>query len=289
MRKLPEWMGASLAVAACGALVWLERRRPLRRSVESKLERNARNLAVAGLAAVALRFAERPVVERLSALVERRGIGLLKQVGLPRALEATLAVVLLDYTLYVWHALTHRVPWLWRFHLVHHADLDLDASTALRFHFGELVFSVAWRAAQVILIGVSPQSYAAWQRLLFVSILFHHSNVRLPVEAERRLSLFVVTPRMHGIHHSTVRAERDANWSSGLTLWDRLHGTLRLNVAQGEIEIGVPLYRAAGELGLAGILKLPFGAAQAARGAAQTGVRARPVGARIVPADHLLA
>jgi sterol desaturase/sphingolipid hydroxylase (fatty acid hydroxylase superfamily) len=289
MRKLPAWIGASLAVGACGALVWLERRRPLRRAVESKLERNARNLAVAGVAAVALRFAERPVVERLTALVERRGIGLLKQVALPRALEAALAVVLLDYTLYVWHVLTHRVPLLWRFHLVHHADLDLDASTGLRFHFGELIFSVAWRAAQVLLIGVSPRAYAAWQRLLFVSILFHHSNVRLPVEAERRLSLLVVTPRMHGIHHSTVRAERDANWSSGLALWDRLHGTLRLNVAQAEIEIGVPPYRAPGELALSEILKLPFGAAQAARVAAQTGERARHGDAQTAPADHLLA
>jgi sterol desaturase/sphingolipid hydroxylase (fatty acid hydroxylase superfamily) len=261
MRKLPTWIGASLAVGAYGALVWLERGRPLRRRpVESKLERNARNLAVAGVAAVALQLAERPVVERLTSLVERRKVGLLKRVALPRALEVALAVVLLDYTLYVWHVLAHRVPALWRFHLVHHADLDLDASTALRFHFGELVASVPWRAAQVLTIGVSPQSFSTWQSLLFVSILFHHSNVRLPVGVERRLNKFVVTPRMHGIHHSTVRRERDANWSSGLTLWDRLHGTLRLNVPQDAIEIGVPSYREPGELGLTEILKLPFGA-----------------------------
>jgi sterol desaturase/sphingolipid hydroxylase (fatty acid hydroxylase superfamily) len=266
MRKLPTWISASLAVGALGALVWMERRRPLRRrSNESKLERNARNLAVAGVAAVVLQLAERPVVERLTALVERRKVGLLKLVGLPRPLEVALAVVLLDYTLYVWHVLTHRVPALWRFHLVHHADLDLDASTAVRFHFGELIISVAWRAAQVLSLGVSPQSYAVWQRMLFVSILFHHSNVRLPVEVERRLNLLFVTPRMHGIHHSTVRRERDANWSSGLTLWDRLHGTLRLNVPQDEIEIGVPLYREPEELGLADILKLPFGAERPAR------------------------
>jgi sterol desaturase/sphingolipid hydroxylase (fatty acid hydroxylase superfamily) len=258
MRKLPTWIGASLGAVAFGALVWLERRRPLRRQVESKLERNARNLAVAGVAAVTLQLAERPVIERLTALVERRRVGLLKLAALPRPLEIALAVVLLDYTLYVWHVLTHRVPALWRFHLVHHADLDLDASTALRFHFGELVVSVAWRAAQVTVIGVSPRSLSAWQKLLFVSILFHHSNVRLPVEVERRLNRFIVTPRMHGIHHSMVRRERDANWSSGLTLWDKLHGTLRLDVPQDEIEIGVPLYRAPAELGLIEILKLPF-------------------------------
>ncbi|HZG54488.1 MAG TPA: sterol desaturase family protein, partial [Pyrinomonadaceae bacterium] len=153
----------------------------------------------------------------------------------------------------------------WRFHLVHHADLDLDASTALRFHFGELLFSVAWRAAQVLALGVSPRSLSTWQSLLFVSILFHHSNARLPIGVERRLNLILVTPRMHGIHHSTVREERDANWSSGLTLWDRLHGTLRLNVPQAEIEIGVPAYRAPEELGLVALLKLPFGAERPAR------------------------
>jgi sterol desaturase/sphingolipid hydroxylase (fatty acid hydroxylase superfamily) len=126
-----------------------------------------------------------------------------------------------------------------------------------------------------------------WQSFLFVSILFHHSNVRLPVEVERRLNLLLVTPRMHGIHHSTVRAERDANWSSGLTLWDKLHGTLRLNVPQAEIEIGVPAYRAPEELGLFEVLKLPFGAERTARPS--------PPGARAmstvppVAADHLSA
>lgn len=281
-------MNATLAVGAFGALVWLERRRPLRRRpVESKLRRDARNLAVAGVAAAALQLAERPVVERLTALVERRKIGLLKLVALPRVPEIALAVVLLDYTLYVWHMLTHRVPWLWHFHLVHHADLDLDASTALRFHFGELVISAAWRAAQVLLIGVSPQSYAAWQNLLLVSILFHHSNVRLPVETERRLNLLLVTPRMHGIHHSTVRGERDANWSSGLTLWDRLHGTLRLNVPQAGIEIGVPAYRESEELGLSAILKLPFGAQRDGQPASPGARTERD--AHAVAAGHLLA
>ncbi|HEY9402566.1 MAG TPA: sterol desaturase family protein [Pyrinomonadaceae bacterium] len=287
MRKLPTWISASLGAGAFGALVWLEQRRPLRRPVESKLERDARNLAVAGVAALALQVAERPVVERLTALVERRKVGLLKQVALPRTLEVALAIVLLDYTLYVWHVLTHRVDALWRFHLVHHADLDLDASTALRFHFGELVLSVAWRAAQVLLIGVSPQSLSAWQSLLFVSILFHHSNARLPVEVERRLNKLVVTPRMHGIHHSTLRGERDANWSSGLTLWDRLHGTLRLNVPQGQIEIGLPAYRAPEELGLVEILKMPFGAEREAARMPE-GVRTRSA-ALPVPPEHLLA
>jgi sterol desaturase/sphingolipid hydroxylase (fatty acid hydroxylase superfamily) len=169
-----------------------------------------------------------------------------------------LAVLLMDYTLYLWHVLTHRLPLLWRFHVVHHVDLDLDASTALRFHAGELAISTAWRAGQVLLIGVSPLSLFFWQTFLLLSILFHHSNVRLPFATERWLNHLIVTPRMHGIHHSIVQEETNSNWSSGLTIWDRLHGTLRLNVPQAEITIGVPAYREPEEVRLMEILKLPF-------------------------------
>lgn len=257
--KVPSWLSGALVLGAFGALVWLERRRPLREERESKLTRSARNLAVAAAGAAALRLTEAPVAERLTALVERRKVGLLKLVRLPVWLEVAGAVMLLDYTLYLWHVLTHRVPWLWRFHVVHHIDLDLDATTALRFHFAELAVSVPWRAAQILVLGVSPLALSVWQTLLMLSILFHHSNVRLPAGLERRLNLFVVTPRMHGIHHSVVREEADSNWSSGLTLWDRLHGTLCLDVPQDAVDIGVPAYREPREVGLTSMLALPFG------------------------------
>lgn len=257
-RNVPTWVSAPLVLGAFGALLWLERRRPLRRAIEPKLTREARNLAVAAVSAAALQLAERPVIEPLTALVERRRWGLLKRVRLPVWLEVALAIVLLDYTLYLWHVLTHRLPFLWRFHVVHHVDLDLDASTALRFHFAELALSVPWRAAQVSLLGVSPLSFSVWQTLLFLSIMFHHSNLRLPINFERRLNRLIVTPRMHGIHHSIVREETDSNWSSGLTLWDYLHGTLRLNVPQEEITIGVPAYRQPEEVGLLQILVMPL-------------------------------
>src|SRR5437899_5118113 len=135
--------------------------------------------------------------------------------------------------------LTHRVPFLWRFHVVHHI-----------------------RAAQVVTIGVSPLALSIWQTGLLVSILFHHSNVHLPVVLECRLALVVVTPRLRGIHHSIVRAETDSNWSSGLTLWDRLHGTLRLDVLQDAITIGVPAYREPREVTLPRILAMPFARAR---------------------------
>jgi sterol desaturase/sphingolipid hydroxylase (fatty acid hydroxylase superfamily) len=257
-QRVPNWLSGTLALGLGSWLLWQELRRPLRRTTESKLHRNARNLAVAGAGAAVLQLAERPLIVPLAALVERRGLGLLQQLPLPGWLTVPLAVVLLDYTLYLWHVLTHRTPWLWRFHVVHHLDRDLDASTALRFHFVELLASIPWRAGQVLLIGVSPLALSLWQTLLFLSILFHHSNIELPIEWERRLNRFIVTPRMHGIHHSLVRAETDSNWSSGLTLWDWLHGTLRRNVPQQEIIIGVPAYRDSAEVGLAKILKLPF-------------------------------
>ncbi len=258
-KRLLNLFGGAVTFGTFGVLLYLENHRPLRRRVESKLTRNSRNLMVAGLAAVALQLAEQPVVAPLTKLVERKNIGLLKLIRLPRLLETILAVVLMDYTLYAWHVLTHRIPFLWRFHLIHHVDLDLDASTALRFHFGEIIVSAAWRAAQIVVIGVSPLSFAAWQAFLFPSILFHHSNVRLPREVEKKLSRFVVTPRMHGIHHSVERSETDSNWSSGLTVWDWLHGTLKTNVEQKETIIGVPAYREPEQVALTKIVPMPFG------------------------------
>jgi sterol desaturase/sphingolipid hydroxylase (fatty acid hydroxylase superfamily) len=164
----------------------------------------------------------------------------------------------MDYTLYVWHVLTHRVPFLWRFHVVHHADLDLSATTALRFHFAEMLLSVPWRAAQVLLLGIGPRTLSCWQKATLAEIVFHHSNLRLPVRVERHLVRLIVTPRMHGIHHSTVREETDSNWSSGLTVWDWLHGTLLLDVPQQDIDIGVPAWRDPKELTLPTLAAMPF-------------------------------
>lgn len=256
---MPLWISAPLVLGAFGALVWRELRRPLRASVEPKLRRNVRNLAMAGLSAAAVQIAAAPVLQPLTRTVERRRWGLLRRLDLPVWLEVPLAVVLLDYSLYLWHVLNHRAPFLWRFHRVHHVDLDLDASTALRFHFGELTMATAWNAAEVLLLGITPLTLSVRQTLLMVSILFHHSNAELPEEVERRLVSWIVTPRMHGIHHSIVQEETDSNWSSGLTVWDRLHGTLRLDVPQDEITIGIPAYRDPAEVTLPKIVAMPFG------------------------------
>jgi sterol desaturase/sphingolipid hydroxylase (fatty acid hydroxylase superfamily) len=283
---MPAWLTGMLVIGEIGWLLWLERRRPLRQPVESKLRRTARNLGVAAVSAAALQIAERPLIAPLAARIGKERWGALPMFSLPLWLEIPIAVLLLDYTLYLWHVLMHRLTWLWRFHLPHHVDLDLDASTALRFHFGELVISVAWRAGQVALIGVTPLSLSVWQTLLLLSILFHHSNVRLSIETERWLSRFIVTPRLHGIHHSIIREETDSNWSSGLTVWDWLHGTLKLNVPQQEITIGVPAYRDPSEVGYSKIMTMPF---QRQRTAWQLPGNVEPERKSLPPSNRLVA
>lgn len=257
----PERSSALPGAAVLGAFVMLllaERCRPLRRRVEPGLSREARNLAIAATSALVIRLVEKPLVEPLARMAVRHCRGLLLCRPLPAPLEAALALALLDFTLTLWHILTHRVPLLWRFHLVHHVDPDVSASTALRFHFAEMMLSVPWRAAQVMLIGVRPRWLRLWQTATLVEIMFHHANLRLPRRLERRLGRLIVTPRLHGIHHSSRREERDTNWSSGLTIWDWLFGTLKLDVPQQALTIGVPAYRHAPALTLPRLMAMPF-------------------------------
>jgi sterol desaturase/sphingolipid hydroxylase (fatty acid hydroxylase superfamily) len=268
----------ALVAGWVAGLLWLEHKRSLRRVVDSKLKRDVRNLAIAGLAAAAVRLFEFPVAVAIAARAQRDGSGLLRMLPAPEWGRTVAAILLLDYTLYIWHRLTHRIPLLWRFHQVHHLDREMDASTALRFHFGEMTLSVAFRAAQVWVIGATPASYAAWQTFLFLCILFHHANVRLPLSWERRLARILVTPRLHGIHHSIVPEEVNSNWSSGLTIWDWLHGTLRTSVAQDSIVIGVAGLRNDRDQELRSALSFPFGAAAGVPPAVASGSR-EPVSA----------
>jgi len=146
---------------------------------------------------------------------------------------------------------------LWRFHLVHHTDLDLDVATALRFHAGELVLSCGWRAAQVAVIGPPVALVIGFELVFEAATAFHHSNWRLPDALDAALAWLIVTPRMHGIHHSTLEPETNSNWSVMFTWWDRLHRTLRLERRIGTpLVIGVPAYRE--PLGVRGLLTLPF-------------------------------
>ncbi len=228
------------AVAVAGLLLFLaERRWPLRHPRAALLARLALNLLLAAVALVTAAGLVRPLVVRLLGRGDR---GMLGALHLPPPIAAVLAFLLLDLSFYWWHRLNHRLPWLWRFHNVHHFDPDLDVSTALRFHYGEIAFSAAFRVAQVAILGLGPGVYWSYELCFQANTLFHHSNVRLPIALERALARVLVTPRMHGIHHSQVETEAMSNYGVLLPWWDRLHRTLRLNVPQRLVVIGVPAY-----------------------------------------------
>lgn len=249
--------GAVIAITG-GIMLLAERYAPLRRTVESKLRRVIRNLTAGGVSLALVSLLQAPLLQPVASWIQRDRIGLLQIVALPRWIATIAGIVLLDYTLWWWHWANHRVPFFWRFHLVHHIDRDLDTTTALRFHFGELTLSIPVRAAQMVLIGVDPRTLWLWQTIVFGSILFHHANVRLPQAVERVLVRFIVTPRMHGIHHSDRIEESNSNWSNLLSVWDFLHRTARLDVPQERVVIGVPAYRNPADVTLGKILLLPF-------------------------------
>lgn len=238
--------------------LFLEKLRPLRRSTQPKMRRVVTNLAIASVSAIALRLIFFPIVLAVSQWSQKNQIGLLYQIQMPSLILSFFVITLLDYTLWIWHWLNHKIPFLWRFHNVHHVDLDLDVTTASRFHFGELIISSGFRSGQVILFGIDPLTLVTYEIVTTLAAQFHHSNIRLPLSVEKVLNKIVVTPRMHGIHHSIVREETDSNYSTIFSFWDRLHRTLRLNVHQIDITIGVAAYRDPQEVGLFNSLAMPF-------------------------------
>lgn len=258
MREVPGWLRTALIFGTAATLWWLEERRPLRRSVESKTKRALRNLGVAATAGVVVEAVEVPVAKALIDVCERNNVGLLRLLPFPEPFAILFGVLALDYTLYWWHQATHKVPLLWRFHEPHHADRDMDALTALRFHFGEVGLSVFYRSAQIGVLGVSHTAFSIWQTILVLCILFHHSNVNIPPHIERRLSRLLITPRLHGIHHSNVQTEADSNFSSGFAFWDKIHGSRRDDVPQNAIVIGVPAQSNAEDVTFTKVLGMPF-------------------------------
>lgn len=254
--------GSSVTVAvvlAVGlALFLLERVLPLRKARSLLLGRLAVNVAVSALAFGAALAFVRPAAQAAFGWSEDQPFGLLHLVALPPALQAVVAFLLMDLSFYYWHLLNHKVPFLWRFHNVHHFDPDLDVSTAFRFHFGEIALSAGLRVVQVLVIGLSGWAYAAYELAFQANTLFHHSNLRLPIRVERALNRVLVTPRMHGIHHSQVQRETNSNYGVVLPWWDRLHRTLGLNVPQSAVVIGVPGYSEPDDNRLWSMIASPF-------------------------------
>ena len=246
------WLAYSLS------LLLLQWRFPLRRQHFSVLRRLVRNfvLSIPGFAIV--RFAMLPIPIAVAIWAQHRGIGLLNWLALPGWAAAIATFVLMDYAYWWWHWTNHMVPFFWRFHNVHHTDLDLDVSTAARFHFGEMIFSIGFLSLAVTVFGITPIMLMIFFITFEAATLFHHSNWRLPIRLERLFNLIIVSPRMHGIHHSIVQRETNSNWGTIFCWWDKLHRTLRRDVPQDEITIGVAAYRDEKELTLGQLLVLPF-------------------------------
>ena len=236
----------------------LERLSPLRKSTRSLIVRMVVNVAIAILMFLAAIALVQPAAKWALRWSADKPFGLVQLVGLPTWAKFALSFLLMDLGFYYWHVANHRVPFLWRFHNVHHIDPDLDVTTAFRFHFGEIAFSSAFNLLAVSAIGISGWAFAVYQLIFQAEVLFHHSNLRLPIRFERLLSKVIVTPRMHGIHHSQVWRENNSNFGTVFTWWDRLHRTLGLNISQSEVVIGIPGYSRDEDNRIGNALLLPF-------------------------------
>lgn len=258
IHRVFDWKGIPILIIVFAILFIIESKFELRKRVQNKWQRSVINNVVSIPSFLLLRFMFLPTMIWLAIQNEQLHFGLNYLYQLPMWAEAGIAFILFDYANYIWHILNHRIPLLWRFHLVHHTDLDLDISTAIRFHFGEMIGSLFFRGAFVLLSGASPLTVIIYEIIFEAEVLFHHSNIRLPRRLEKILSLIIVTPAMHGIHHSIIKSETDSNFSSIFSFWDRLHKTAKFNISQNKIVIGVPAYSNSKELTASYLLKLPF-------------------------------
>lgn len=265
------------------ALCFLQWRFPLRRQHFSALRRLLRNGLFSGPGFLLARLLLVPFPLLTAIWAAQHHIGVLQLLPLPRSLAIVAGVFLMDYLYWWWHVGLHLVPFLWRFHNVHHSDLDMDVSTAVRFHLGEIIFSVPFRMVVVALFGIDFWALVIFEFLFELANLFEHSNWRLPLRLERVLNHLLVTPRMHGIHHSIVQRETNSNWGTIFCWWDILHRTLRRDIPQDAITIGVAAYRDETELTLGQLFVLPFREQRAWR-LPDGQVPERPV----APADELV-
>jgi sterol desaturase/sphingolipid hydroxylase (fatty acid hydroxylase superfamily) len=236
------------------------RRQPLRDS----LRRWPANLALAVLNSVMLKLLAGlavPIAAVATAQWARdHGYGLLHHVELSYALEAIVSLVLLDLAIYGQHVAAHKIPLLWRLHRVHHADIDFDVTTALRFHPIEILLSMLWKMLLVILIGPQPEIVILFEIILNGCAMFNHSNLALPAGLDRALRLVLVTPDMHRVHHSVHRAEQDSNYGFNISLWDRLFATYTPQPAEGQksMRIGLADHQDSAPSSLVWALALPF-------------------------------
>jgi sterol desaturase/sphingolipid hydroxylase (fatty acid hydroxylase superfamily) len=251
-------LGAFLAVFIVLAVV--EILAPRRALLTAKPRRWFANLSIVALnpLSVFLLFPILPV--GLALLASEHDWGLLNQLALPEWVKVVAGVIALDLTVYAQHVMHHAIPMLWRLHMVHHADLDFDMTTGLRFHPIEIIVSMAIKLAAVAALGAPPLAVLIFEVALNATSMFNHSNIRIPEKMDRILRLLVVTPDMHRVHHSVIIRETNSNYGFNLSWWDRLLGTYKDQPQKGHTDmvIGLSQFRDPQKLSLPRLLILPF-------------------------------
>lgn len=237
-----------------------EVQRPRRTQTIGRASRWPSNLGVVLLDAVLVRVLFPVSAVGVALFAENRGFGLFNVVELPAWLGIVLSVIVLDLAIYLQHVLFHAVPALWRLHRMHHADLEFDVTTGLRFHPLEILLSMVIKFTVIGAIGAPAVAVLVFEVLLNATALFNHGNLRIPPAVDRVLRWFVVTPDMHRVHHSIIPRETNSNFGFNLPWWDRLFGTYRAQPVHGHegMTIGIEQFRDAGELRLDRMLIQPM-------------------------------
>jgi sterol desaturase/sphingolipid hydroxylase (fatty acid hydroxylase superfamily) len=252
--RLGFFFGIFFLVAACEILA------PRRALTTSKANRWFANLVIVGLNPLSVRLVFPVLPVAVALLGAERQWGLLNNLDLPYWLEVAIGVIALDFSIYLQHVLHHAVPALWRLHMVHHADLDFDVTTGLRFHPIEIVISMGIKIMTVAALGPPALAVLIFEVALNATSMFNHSNIHIPITVDRVLRLFVVTPDMHRVHHSVIIRETNSNYGFNLPWWDRLLGTYKDQPEKGHerITIGLSQFRDPKRLTLPWLLILPF-------------------------------
>jgi len=248
--------GVFLAVFA-GLALW-EQLAPARALRLARRQRWAANLGLALVSLVLVRLVVPASALAVAALAAGEGWGLLNRLALPAGLAVLASVVLLDLVVYLQHVLFHSVPLLARLHAVHHADLDFDLTTGVRFHPLEILLSALLKLAAVAALGAPVAAVLAFEVLLNATAMFNHANVSLPAWLEPWARRILVTPDMHRVHHSVVEGERNSNYGFCLSVWDRALGTYTAR-PRGELDLGLVDWRDPATIAtLPGVLRMPF-------------------------------
>ena len=227
---------------------------------EPSLPRTGRwldNLGITLLNNILLTLSLASVVSASLAYAGRVKTGLFYIFEFHSLLKMFLTVIIMDILLYIWHLMNHVVPFFWRFHRVHHSDLNMDVSTATRFHFGELAISALIKASFILLLGADIMSLLIFDVLVLATSQFQHSSLRVPERFEKWYWLLFVPPSMHRIHHSVIIRERNSNYGTIFSIWDRILGTMIKNVDQDKIRIGIGAYPDFNRLRFLSLLIMP--------------------------------